>query len=90
MSEEARKIKGAKPEDVKKRKALQAEAEAAMNASVPYAEAVVSLYSGIEKPKSSEKINYKQSLVILKNVAEVKKDATKVASYDKLIKATEM
>lgn len=90
LSEEARKIKGAKPEDVKKRKALQAEADAAMNESVPHAEAVVSLFSSIEKPKSSEKINYKQSLVILKNVAEVKKDATKVASYDKLIKATEM
>lgn len=90
LAEEARKIKGAKPEDVKKRKAMQAEAEAAMNESVPYAEAVVSLFSSIEKPKSSEKINYKQALVILKNVAEVKKDATKVASYDKMIKATEM
>ena len=89
LSEEARKIKGAKPEDVKKRKDLQAQSDAAMTSSVPYAEAVVSLFSGIQKPKTSEKINYKQALVILKNIAEVKKDAVKVANYDKMIKATE-
>ena len=86
LSEEARKIKGTKPDDVKKRKALQAESDDAMNQSVPYAEAVVSLYKTIEKPKGSEKVNYKQALVILKNVAEVKKDTAKVTSYDQMIK----
>lgn len=90
LAEEARKIKGAKPDDVKKRKELQAQADAAMNESVPYAEQVVSLFASIQKPKTSEKINYKQSLVILKNVAEVKKDTAKVANYDKMIKATEL
>jgi hypothetical protein len=89
ISEEARKMKGTKPDDVKKKKALQADAEASMNEAVPYAQAVVDLYKSIEKPKTSEKINYKQALVILKNVAEVKKETAKVASYDKLIKETE-
>jgi hypothetical protein len=43
----------------------------------------------VAKPKGSEKVNYKQSLVILKNIYEVKKDAAKVASYDKMIKEAE-
>ncbi|MEO6721659.1 MAG: hypothetical protein ABIN67_14925 [Ferruginibacter sp.] len=89
LSEEARKIKGVKPDDVKKKKALQTEADDAMSQSVPYGEKVVELYKAIEKPKTSEKVNYKQALVILKNVAEVKKDATKVATYDKMIKEVE-
>ncbi|MCW3090967.1 MAG: hypothetical protein JWP81_2036 [Ferruginibacter sp.] len=89
ISEDARKIKGVKPEDLKKKKALQAQSDSTMNAAIEYAQAVVSLYPGITKPKSSEKINYKQSLVILKNIYESKKDAAKVASYDKLIKEAE-
>ncbi len=89
ISEEARKMKGVKPDDIKKKKALQAESDAAMDQSIPYAEAVIALYAGIEKPKASEKINYKQSLVILKNIAEVKKDTAKVAKYDALIKAAQ-
>ena len=89
ISEEARKMKAVKPEELKKKKEVQAQADASMMQAVPYAEAVVSLYGGIAKPKSSEKINYKQSLVILKNIYEVKKDAAKVASYEKLIKETE-
>ncbi|MEO6550196.1 MAG: hypothetical protein ABIN94_19490 [Ferruginibacter sp.] len=89
ISEDARKTKGVKPDDIKKKKDLQAQSDGAMNAAIPYAEAVVGLYAGITKPKSSEKINYKQSLVILKNIYESKKDMAKVASYDKLIKEAE-
>jgi len=89
ISEEARKMKAAKPDEIKKKKELQAEADAAMNEAIPYAEAVVSLYPGIAKPKTSEKINYKQALTILKNIYENKKDTAKVANYDKLIKESE-
>lgn len=89
ISEEARKMKGVKPEDIKKKKEQTALADAAMMQAIPYAEQVVSLFAGIAKPKTSEKINYKQSLVILKNIYETKKDAAKVASYDKLIKEVE-
>lgn len=89
LSEDARKLRGPKPADLKKKKELDAASTKAMNDAVPYAEKVVSLFADIQKPKSSEKINYKQSLVILKNIYEIKKDAAKVASYDKKIKETE-
>ena len=89
ISEEARKMKAVKPDEIKKKKEIQAKSDEAMNQAIPYAEAVVSLFPGIEKPKGSEKINYKQALVILKNIYEVKKDVAKAASYDKLIKETE-
>ncbi len=86
ISEEARKLHGPKPDDIKKKKALEAESTKYMNESIPYAESVVSIFAAIAKPKSSEKINYRQSLNILKNIYELKKDAAKVAAYEKLIK----
>ncbi|MEO6732391.1 MAG: hypothetical protein ABIN01_14330 [Ferruginibacter sp.] len=89
ISEDARKMKGTKPDDLKKKKELQAKSDAALTQAIPYAEAVVSLYKGITKPKASEKINYKQSLVILKNIYEVKKDVAKAATYDKMSKEVE-
>ncbi len=89
VSEEARKLKGPKPDDLKKKKELEAKATATMNESIPYAEAVETLFATLTKPKTSEKINYKQSLVILKNIYEVKKDAAKMAAYDKKIKEAE-
>jgi hypothetical protein len=89
VSEDIRKMKAAKPDEIKKKKELQAQADAAMNQAIPYAEAVVALYPAITKPKASEKINYKQSLVILKNIYEGKKDVAKTASYEKMIKEVE-
>ena len=90
IADEGRKIKGAKPEDIKKRKTLEAESTKAMNDAIPYAESVVSVFEGMTgKKKSSEKINYKQSLTILKNIYEVKKDAAKMAVYDAKIKTAE-
>lgn len=86
MSEEARKIKGPKPADLKKRKDMEAAADKQMNDAIPYAEKVATLYADIAKPKASEKINYRQALTILKNIYEVKKDAAKAAAYDKKIK----
>jgi hypothetical protein len=58
-----------------------------MTQAIPYAEANVDLFAKIAKPKSSEKINCKQSLSILKNIYEAKKDAEKIAIYDAKIKA---
>ena len=86
ISEDARKLRGPKPADLKKKKDLEAESTAQMNEAIPYAEKVVSLYADIQKPKGSEKLNYKQSLVILKNIYDVKKDPAKSAIYDKKIK----
>ena len=82
-------MKAVKPDELKKKKDLQAQSDAAMTQAIPYAEAVVTLFAGSEKHKGSEKVNYKQSLVILKNIYETKKDAAKVATYDKMIKDTE-
>jgi len=89
IADEARKVKGPKPDDLKKKKALEAESTKVMNDCIPYAEALVSIFEGLPKPKGSEKVNYKQSLVILKNVYEVKKDAAKVAALEKKISVVE-
>lgn len=89
LSEEARKIKSVKAEDIKKKKALEAEASKSMNDAIPFAESVVGIFPTVQKPKTSEKANYRQALTILKNIYEVKKDAAKMASYEKLLKAAE-
>jgi hypothetical protein len=87
ISEEARTLKAVKPEELKKKKDLQTQSDLAMTQAIPYAEANVDLFAKIAKPKSSEKINCKQSLSILKNIYEAKKDAEKIAIYDAKIKA---
>lgn len=87
VNEEARKIKGPKPSDLKKKKEMEAAATASMNEAIPYAEKVVSSFADIQKPKGSEKVNYKQSLIILKTIYDVKKDAAKSAMYDAKAKA---
>ena len=89
ISDEARKLRGPKPEDLKKKKELNALSTKTMDESIPYADAVVNLFPTIAKPKSAHKINYKQSLVILKNIYELKKDVVKVAAYEKQIAAAE-
>ncbi len=89
IADDARKIKGPKPDDIKKKKALEAESTKVMNESILYAEALITVFEALPKPKGSEKVNYKQSLVILKNVYEVKKDAAKVAALEKKISVAE-
>ena len=89
ISEEARKLKGPKPDDLKRKKELEAKTIATMSESIPYAEAVETLFAKQTKPKNSEKNSYKQALVILKSIYEVKKDAAKMAAYDKKIKEAE-
>ena len=87
ISEEARILKAVKPDELKTKKDLQAQSDLAMTQAIPYAEATVEIFSKIANPKSSEKINCKQSLSILKNIYESKKDAEKIAIYDAKIKA---
>jgi hypothetical protein len=86
ISEDARKMKGPKPSDLKTKKELEANSAKQMNDAIPYAEKVISLFADNAKPKGSEKVNYRQALVILKNIYDVKKDAVKSAEYDKKIK----
>jgi hypothetical protein len=89
LSDEARKIKGVKPEDVKKKKALEADALKSLNDALPYGETAVGLFSSLKKTNNSDKANYKRLVNLLKNAYEVKKDAAKTAEYDKLSKAAE-
>ncbi|HMO60915.1 MAG TPA: hypothetical protein PKC39_05920 [Ferruginibacter sp.] len=86
VSEEARKTKAVKPEELKKKKALEAESLQNLNDAIPFAEKVLTVFPTIEKPKSAEKANYRQALSILKNAYEIKKDAAKAAQYEKLLK----
>ena len=89
IDDEKRKIKGTKPDDLKKKKEFTAASTKSMEDAIPYAQGVEAAFAGIAKPKNAEKVNYKQSLVILKNIYEVKKDAAKIADYEKKIKAAE-
>jgi len=68
---------------------LQSQSELAMTQAIPFAEATISIYGAIAKPKSSDKVNCKQSFSILKSIYETKKDAEKVALYEAKIKAFE-
>lgn len=86
ISEAAMKIKGPKPEDLKRKKEMNERSMKMMDSAIPYAEKVVNIFGGIAKPKSSEKINYRQSVVILRNIYESKKDAANADKYDKLLK----
>lgn len=83
-STSAAAIKSIKPEDIKKKKALTALANAKMDEVIPFAEVMVKHYQ--EKPpvKSSQKINYKNSLDYLSDIYNVKNNPKKAAEYDKI------
>lgn len=86
VQEDARKIKGPKPADLKRRKEMQDAGAKMMGDAIPYAEKVLELYAAIQKPKGSEKVNYRQSISILRNIYEDKKDLTKTAFYENKLK----
>jgi hypothetical protein len=85
IGEESRKIKGNKPEDIKKRKAMEAEATKAMNDALPYGEEALKQFPSIQKPKTGEKQRRKQVLTMIKNIYDTRKNEAKVAEYNKLI-----
>ncbi len=89
ISDEARKIKGVKPDDLKKKKDLQAASTKSMDDAIPYAQAAEKAFESIAKPKGIEKGNHRQALVILRNIYEIKKDAAKLAEYEKKVKEAE-
>ena len=89
ISEEARKIKGAKPEDMKKKKAMEADATKAMNDAIAPGEEALKQFTTLQKVKITDKVHRKQILTMLKNIYEVRKDAAKTAEYNKLITTAE-
>ncbi|HOZ79449.1 MAG TPA: hypothetical protein PLY34_15755 [Ferruginibacter sp.] len=88
LTDEATKIKSVKPDDQKKKKALQAESTKALDDAIPYGEAAMIAFKDIAKPSGTEKGNYRKLLTMMKNIYEVKKNPAKIAEYEALIKAS--
>ena len=81
--DEANKIKGTKPDDVKKKADLQAQSKATIAEAIPFGEKAVELFSKLTTYKMSEKINFKQVLDVLITAYKQKADAKKVEEYTK-------
>ncbi len=79
--QEAKLIKGTKPDDVKKKKDLIDASKKDLDASIPLAEKVIELISKLEKMKPLEKSNLKQSYGILADAYQVKGNAAKALEY---------
>jgi hypothetical protein len=81
--DEANKIKGTKPEDVKKRNEQLALGKSTINQAIPYGEEAVKLFAALKEYKMSEKANYKQVLDILSVAYKQNGNAAKAAEYEK-------
>jgi hypothetical protein len=81
--EEASKIKGAKPEDVKKRNDVNALSVAMADKAIVPLEEVFKYYDSMGKLKVGEKSNFKSSCSLLTYCYEKKKDKAKVDFYQK-------
>jgi hypothetical protein len=81
--EEANKVKGTKPEDVKKKADINAEIAAQADKAIPYLEEVFKHYDTMGKLKVSEKSNFKSSCSLLSYCYGKKKDTAKVSFYEK-------
>ena len=82
--DEANKIKGTKPDDVKKRNEQLALSKAALNMGLPYGEETVKLFAGLKQYKMSDKVNYKQVVDIVLKTYKQNGNAAKVAEFEKL------
>ncbi|MES2430829.1 MAG: hypothetical protein V4556_07810 [Bacteroidota bacterium] len=85
ISDDAKKIKGAKPEDIKKRKALNDASMANMDNCIIYSEAANKIYAAMPALKPVDKAQYKNSLSMLQNIYQIKKNDAKAAEYGKII-----
>jgi hypothetical protein len=81
--EEARAVKSTKPEDVKKKADLNAEAVAAAEKAIAPLEKVFAAYDSQEKLKTHDRSNYKSSASLLQYAYEKKKDKAKADFYGK-------
>ncbi|MEP6677507.1 MAG: hypothetical protein ABJA78_20265 [Ferruginibacter sp.] len=82
ISDAAFAIKGAKPEDVKKRNELKAAAAKKEDESVVYAEKAYKYYSALPKLTGRQKSNYRDVLQILSRYYLDKHDTQKSQEYD--------
>ena len=83
LSIAASTIKGAKPEDVKKKKDLMAASNKLMDDLIPYGESAIKYFEAQPSLKPVQKANFKIVLGYMSDVYNVKKDAKKAAEYDR-------
>ena len=81
LSDESKKVKGVKPEDVKKRNELTNAAKKSMEDCIPYATAAADFYEKMPKLKAAEKANFKQCYDMLSEIYRVKNDAKRSADF---------
>jgi len=79
----SKKIKGAKPADIKLRNELKAMFIKKVDECIPYADGVVSFFAAQPTLKATQKSNYKIVLDILSQFYTAKADLKKAAEYDK-------
>jgi hypothetical protein len=82
-------VKGTKPDDVKKKNELKAEAIAKMDQTITYADQAVKYFEALPKLKSVQKANYKIMLDHLSEMYSVKGNTKKAAEYDAKNKAAD-
>lgn len=81
MGDSAKKIKGVKPDDIKKKNEFSALSKKALDDCIPYALAAIDNFEKLTKLKGSEKANYRQTLDMLTEIYRVKGDVKKSADY---------
>lgn len=78
----SKKIKGAKPEDLKKRNDLKAKFISKIDECIPYAEGAVSFFAALPTLRPIQKANYKDVLDMLSQFYAAKGDTKKSGEYD--------
>lgn len=79
--DDANKIKGPKPDDVKKKNELLALSKSTMADCIPYGEKALELLSKLTTYKESDKVSYKQVLDVLSTAYKQKGDLKKSDEY---------
>lgn len=83
LQEQAAKIKGTKPAEVKVKNEVLANVKATMNKAIPYAEEAARLLGELKEYKFTDKTNYKLAMEILTNAYKMNGNAAKLAEYEK-------
>lgn len=81
-SNKAALVKGTKPEDVKKKKDMNASMIKYMDESIPYGEKLITHFRDEPKLTNKQKISYKQAANSLSEVYRLKGNTKKMAEYD--------
>ena len=83
FQDSSKKIKGVKPDDVKKRNDLKAQFIKKIDECIPYAESAVAYFAALPTLRPIQKANYKDVLDILSQFYGAKGDPKKAADYGK-------